>query len=95
LADELVADAAGAVVFNIDAHADDMVVVAQEALGDGLGVASIAGDFQMDATDDHFGGQGFGAGRDFWVFHRKVGLGRSRKVSWKLSGTFPEVMIGP
>jgi len=67
---KLIADGARVIEFDVQAHANKVLVVAEETLGYSLSVsAERRGELEVDAADDYFSGQDFGGGQNFWVFH--------------------------
>jgi hypothetical protein len=67
------ADGARVIEFDVQAHANKVLVVAEEALGDAFRVgAERRGELEVDAANDNFGGQDFGGGENFLVFHHPI-----------------------
>ena len=73
LGDELIAGGARVIELDIEADADEVLVVAEEALGDAFRVrAERGGELDMNPANDNFGGQDFGGGENFLVFHHPI-----------------------
>lgn len=73
LGDELIAGGARVIELDVEADADEVLVVAEEALGDAFRVsAERGGELDMNPANDNFGGQDFGGGENFLVFHHLI-----------------------